>query len=103
MAQTPAAQPSRDDERTIEERMDALERALASLETRFDIAATLGESRGPAAEEARIMALERELERVVMELERVRREIDAAAREATQARREAAAAQQAARAASRTR
>lgn len=95
------AQEPEQDERTVAERLETLEAAVARLETRLDLSSALAGPQERAAEGARVDALEREVERLVMELQRLQREIDTATREAVQARREAAAAQQAARSAGR--
>ncbi len=92
---------------TLEERIVALEKGLATIETRFGIQSTRlpdlgGESAAGLA--ARVAAVERSVERLATDLQRVDRLADTAARDAAQARRDATAAQQAARdAAMRTR
>jgi hypothetical protein len=85
---------------TAEERIVALERQLASLETRFGLESTrppnlAGET--PAGLAARVDAVERSVERLASEVARVARVADNAARDASQAQRDASAAQQAAR------
>ena len=85
---------------TIEERIVALERNLAAIETRFGVESTRapdlgGESAAGLA--ARVDAVERSAERLATDLQRIERLADTAARDAAQARRDATAAQQAAR------
>jgi hypothetical protein len=76
-------------ERTIEERVGALESGLASLETRFGVQSTRPDNLGGGSDLAaalRITALERSLERVEADLQRVRNLAETAAREAADAR-----------------
>jgi hypothetical protein len=85
---------------TLEERIDELERSLASIDTRFALQTARvpdvgGES--TAALAARVDAVERSVERLATDLQRIDRLADTAARDAAQARRDATAAQLAAR------
>jgi hypothetical protein len=82
---------------SLDERVVALERGLASLSTRFELRDTAVPSAPGGALEPRIAALERDLERLVVDLQRVEREVDNAYREASDARREAMNAERAAR------
>jgi outer membrane murein-binding lipoprotein Lpp len=85
-------------EPTLEERVVALEKEVASLGTRFEVERTLDDDAlGDGVLTARVAELERSLERLTTDLDRVSRQVDAAQREATQARREAATASQLAR------
>ncbi len=91
-AQAPVKPP------TLEERVTALEKELASVGTRLGVRESL--SPNGASErglEARVANLERTLDRLAMDLQRVERQADAAARDASQARSDAMAAQQIAR------
>jgi hypothetical protein len=95
-AQPPAPQPSARPP-TIEERVAALERGLASVTTRFDVRDAAAVSPSSAISlESRVAALERTLDRLVQDIQRVdraaenaQRAADAAARDATDARRTA--------------
>jgi hypothetical protein len=92
LAQPPAAPP------TIEQRVTALEKGLASLSTRFGVreslAAAAPSDNGLAG---RVAKLEGTLDQLALRLQRVERQADAAARDASQARSDAMAAQQLAR------
>jgi len=85
---------------TTEERVSALESALATLETRFGLASTrqptIGGELGVALE-ARVTTLERSLERLTVDVQRVERVAETAMRDASAAQREALSAQQLAR------
>jgi hypothetical protein len=85
---------------TTEERVSALESALATLETRFGLESarqpTLGGESGVALQ-ARVTTLERSLERLAVDVQRVERVAETAARDATAAQRDAMSAQQMAR------
>ena len=87
-------------QRTAEERIDALEMGLATLETRFGLESTrepnLGGVSGLALE-GRVTALERALDRLEMNVQRIERIADTAARDAASAQRDAMTAQQLAR------
>ena len=89
--------------RTMEERVDSLESALATLETRFGLESSrqpnLGGETGQALA-GRVTTLERSLDRLSTEVQRVQRLADTAARDAANAQREAMTAQQLAREAS---
>jgi proline dehydrogenase len=71
--------------RTTDERLAALESALATLETRFGLESTrqpnLGGETGVALQ-ARVNALERAVDRLTVDVQRVDRVADAAARDA---------------------
>jgi hypothetical protein len=92
LGQPPATPP------TLEERVAALEKQLASLSTRFgaheSLAAGAPSDGGLAV---RVAALERTVDRLAVDLQRVERLADGAARDASQARSDAMAAQQIAR------
>ncbi len=85
---------------TTEERVTALESALATLETRFGLESTrqpnLGGESGLALQ-GRVTTLERSLERLAVDVQRVERLADNAARDAAAAQRDAMSAQQRAR------
>ena len=87
-------------ERTLEERVTALEQAVASLDTRFGLRGSAdaldGADRGVAIL-TRVNELERSLNGLRADLERIARQSDTALREASQARRDAMTAQQLAR------
>lgn len=90
-----------EDTLTIEQRLTALERQLAGLETRFDArtqfdAGALPGAPGPETS-MRIQQLERRLDSLETDLRRVATQADTALREANQARREAMAAERSAR------
>ena len=77
---------------SIDERVTALERQLASLDTRFGIrsaADPAGTADRDNALSARVAALERTLERLTVDLQRVERQADNALREAGEAQRSA--------------
>jgi len=86
--------------RTPEERITALEKSLATLETRFGIESTrepnVGGVSGVALEN-RVTALERALDRLASDVQRVERVADTAMRDAANAQRDAMTAQQMAR------
>lgn len=85
---------------STEDRIAALERQLASLETRFGLESTRPPNLAaetPAGLAARVDAVERSVDRLASEVARVARVAENAAREAAEARRDASAAQQAAR------
>jgi len=82
---------------SLDERVEALEAELASLDTRFNARPNgLGGESGPALA-ARITELERTIERLANDIQRVERLADSAAREAAQATRAAMTAEQTAR------
>jgi hypothetical protein len=89
-AQPPAPQAGRPP--TIEERVAALERGLASVTTRFDLreSAVAPTPTTGAALESRLSGVERALERMQFDLQRVERAADNAQRAADSATREAA-------------
>lgn len=94
------AQDAPDERPTVEERLAALETAVATLETRLNLERTRpGEN--PAQTEValagRVTAIERTVERLTTDLQRAERLADNAARAAADAQREAQRAQQAAR------
>jgi chromosome segregation ATPase len=94
-AQPPPAQP-----RSLEERVTALERSVASLSTRFETRdASVNRPGSDVAGSSSFMQLQNELTRLQNDLQRVERQADAAAREASDARRDAQDAQREARAA----
>ena len=91
IAQPPAPQPPGQRPPTIEERVAALERGLASVTTRFDIreaAVTPAQSSGGALD-ARLSTLERSLERMQQDMQRLERAADNAQRSADAASRAA--------------
>jgi hypothetical protein len=97
-AQPPARPPAAGQPRTLEERVVALERSVASLSTRFDTRdASVNRGGSDAVNASTFMQLQNELTRLQNDLQRVERQADAAAREASDARREALDAQRAAR------
>lgn len=83
-----------EDEPTLEERVAALERGLASLETRFQVSpaavpgaiSSIDTTRNLASQ---LMDLQREVERLRGDIQRVERKADAAQREAAGAERDA--------------
>jgi hypothetical protein len=85
---------------TTEERVTALESALATLETRFGLESsrqpTVGGESGLAIQ-SRVTTLERSLERLAVDIQRVERLADTAVRDAAAAQRDAMTAQQIAR------
>ncbi len=85
---------------TTEERVAALESALATLETRFGLQSArppdFGGESGLALA-GRVTAIERSLERLAADVQRVERLADTAARDAAAAQRDATSAQQTAR------
>src|SRR5262249_39766110 len=89
VAQPPTSPPQRQRAVTIEDRVAALERGLASVTTRFD----LRESAVPPATaspnaavlEGRVNMLERTLERIQQEIQNVQRSADSAQRAADSA------------------
>jgi outer membrane murein-binding lipoprotein Lpp len=92
LAQPPVKPP------TLEERVAALEKGLASLSTRFGVHESVGAGAlSDSVLAGRVATLERTLDRLAMDLQRVERQADAAARDASQARSDAMAAQQIAR------
>jgi hypothetical protein len=100
LAWTTLAQDPPAESPTIEQRLAAVEAAVARLDTRLALAITRpGEDAGQTevALAARVMALERSVERLTADLERAERLADNAARAAGDAQREATRAQQAAR------
>lgn len=93
---------------TLQERVDTLERQVATIDTRFGLESTrpanLGIGETGVGLTSRVDALERSLERLAADVARVQQLADNAARDAQQAQREAMSAQQTARdAAMRTR
>jgi len=79
---------------SLEERLAAVERGLASLQTRFEVSpASVPGAVGPSGNsltlERQLTDLQREIDRLNGSLERVERQADAAQREASQARRDA--------------
>jgi hypothetical protein len=104
VAQSAQAQDA-GDRRTIEERVQLLERAIASLDTRLELRTAPGGAPVPAPGElarleARIIQLEQAVDRLGLALERAERQTESAAREAAQARRDATNAERMARDAS---
>jgi hypothetical protein len=99
----PAAFAQADDEMTLEERVLALERAYASLDTRFNARTSSGigaESSQSISMERRVTQLENLLNRMTTDVQRLERAAESAMREASQARREAQTAERIARDAS---
>ena len=90
-AQSPAREP------TLEERVLAIERNVASLSTRFELRETARAPGGDAALAARVDELERTVNRLATDLRRIESTADNALREASQARRDAQDAQREAR------
>jgi len=86
-----AAQPPPQGQRapTLDERVGALERELASLGTRFELRNSAVPSALGGTLEPRVADLERTLDRLAVDLQRVERQADSAFREASDARREA--------------
>jgi hypothetical protein len=86
---------------TLQERVDMLERQVATIDTRFGLEATrpanLGIGETGVGLASRVDALERSLERLAADVARVQQLADNAARDAQQAQREAMSAQQTAR------
>jgi hypothetical protein len=85
---------------TIEQRLAALEAAVATLDTRLALQSTrAGDDAGrtEVGLSGRITALEREVERLTADLQRAERLADSAARAAGEAQRDAMSAEQAAR------
>jgi hypothetical protein len=83
-----------DDGRTLEERVQSLERAIVSLDTRLELRTAPGGARVPAPGElarleARISQLEQAIDRLGLALDRAERQAESAVREAAQARRDA--------------
>ena len=91
-AQPPAPQTQAGRQPTIEERVAALERGLASVTTRFELreAAVAPTPTTGAALESRLSGVERALERMQLDLQRVERAADNAQRAADSATRDAA-------------
>ena len=93
-AQPPAQAPSGNRPPTLEERVAALERGLASVTTRFEIRESAvppsqsGAQNG-AAFESRVSNLERSLDRLQQEIQSVQRAADSAQRAADSASRDA--------------
>jgi len=97
---TPVAQPQPQalpPPATLAERVQALEREVASLSTGFELREAQRAPAGDAALATRVDRLEQSLERLAIELQQVERQADNALREASQARREAEDAQRTAR------
>jgi methyl-accepting chemotaxis protein len=84
---------------TLEERVTALERQVARLDTRFERESAVRPATADnnATLAARINQLERSLERLAADMQRVQRQADDASRAASQAARDAQSAQQLAR------
>jgi hypothetical protein len=86
---------------TLQERVDTLERQVATIDTRFGLETTrpanLGIGETGVGLASRVDALERSLERLAADVARVQQLADNAARDAQQAQREAMSAQQTAR------
>jgi hypothetical protein len=82
---------------TLDERVAALERGLASVTTRFDLRDSAAAPAGPGALEPRIANHERTIDPLSADMLRLEREADNAFREASAARREAMNAARAAR------
>jgi hypothetical protein len=76
-------------ETTLEERVLALERSVASLATRFDVRDAARLPGGDESLPARVAELERAIGRLGTDLQRVAISADNASREASQARRDA--------------
>jgi hypothetical protein len=74
---------------TIEERVTALERDVASVRTRFELRESQQIAAPSSALEPRVTSLERTLERLAMDLQRVERMADNAQRQADSAARAA--------------
>jgi ABC-type transporter Mla subunit MlaD len=94
VAQPPATQPQGQRPPTIEDRVAALERGLASVTTRFNLReAAVPPAAAPpggGALEARVGMLERTLDRLTQEIQNVQRSADSAQRAADAAARDAA-------------
>jgi hypothetical protein len=94
----PANAPAARESRTLEERVSALERSVASLTTRFETRdASVNRGGSDAVNASTFAQLQNEVARVQSDVQRVERQADTAAREAGDARREAMDAQRAAR------
>jgi chromosome segregation ATPase len=91
-AQPPVPQTPAQRAATIDERVAALERGLASVTTRFDLreAAVTPAPANAGALESRVSGLERALDRMQQDLQRVERAADNAQRAADSASRDAA-------------
>jgi chaperonin cofactor prefoldin len=88
--------------RSVEDRLSALERQVASLQTRLGVRTTVPQTSPRSAVEAqalsrRVEQLERRLDALTAQVKRVEQQTDAAMREALQAHRQAALAEQLAR------
>lgn len=97
-AQPPAQPPAGAKPPSLEERVAALERGLASVTTRFEVReaaapSSLSGVQNRSALEARVGGLERSLDRLQQELQSAQRAADGAQRAADSASRDAAAAQ----------
>ena len=94
VAQPPATQPQGQRPSTIEERVAALERGLASVTTRFDVREAAVPPAAASATsgmlEGRVSTLERTLDRMQQEIQNVQRSADSAQRAADSASRDAA-------------
>jgi hypothetical protein len=93
-AQPPAQAPSGNRPPTLEERVAALERGLASVTTRFEIRESAvppsqSGAQNAAAFESRVSNLERSLDRLQQEIQNVQRAADSAQRAADSASRDA--------------
>jgi hypothetical protein len=83
---------------TLEERVTALEKGLASVSTRLGLRESLAPTgASDAGLAARVATLERTVDRLATDLQRIAIQADNAARDASQARSDAMAAQQIAR------
>jgi hypothetical protein len=83
---------------TIEQRLSALERAVATLDTQLSLEIARPDAGGANASlESRLAALERTIDRLTTDLQRAERMADSAARAASDAQRDAMRAEQSAR------
>ena len=101
-AQPPVQGPPGNRPPTLEERVAALERGLASVTTRFEIRESAvppsqSGAQNAAAFESRVSNLERSIDRLQQEIQSVQRAADSASRDAGDARRAAQSAENLAR------
>jgi len=101
-AQPPVQGPPGNRPPTLEERVAALERGLASVTTRFEIRESAvppsqSGAQNAAAFESRVSNLERSIDRLQQEIQSVQRAADSASRDAGDARRTAQSAENLAR------